>query len=61
LLDGFAPGGHRPLENFFRIVLDPARPRVVLGDLSVSSTRDPPVFGDDEAGGAGGSLVNGED
>ena len=56
-------GGDPPrhLPDFARVVLDPARPREVLLELGVGAAGDPPLAVEDEAGRAGGPLVDGED
>ena len=49
------------LEYLGGVVLDPARLRVVLGDLAVTTARHAAVSGDHERGRAGRPLINGED
>ena len=52
------PPGHPP--DLLRVVLDPARPGEVLGELRVSAPQDAPVGRHDQGGGAGRALVEGQ-
>ena len=56
-------GGDPPrhLPDLGGVVLDPARPREVLLELRVGAAGDPPLAVEDEAGRAGGPLVDRED
>ena len=53
------PAGHLP--DLRGIVLDPARTGEVLFELRVAAAGDPTLEVEDEAGRAGGALVDGED
>jgi len=49
------------LPDLLRIVLDPSGRGVVLRDLGVGAAEDLSLGAEDEGGGAGGALVEGED
>ena len=49
------------LEDLYRIVLDPARLRKILRNLTISAPGDATVLADHEAGHARGSFVDRQD
>ena len=59
--DSLAHGFDRNPENFVGVVLDPPGLGKVLGEFPVSTTQHRAVLADDQRGGAGGALVEGED
>ena len=59
--DGSAATRAGLLPDLLGVVLDPARLRVVLGDLGVGAAEHLALGAEDEGGGAGGALVEGED
>src|SRR5439155_18909259 len=61
LFDGFARGVDGDAQDLLGVVLDLSRRREVLGEFAVTPAEDAAVGAQDERGGAGGALIEGED
>jgi hypothetical protein len=58
--EGFAGGGERDPPDLLGVVLDPAGLRKMLGQLAIAAAENVSAGVEDERGGTGGALIEGE-